>query len=59
MFSAVGHPVAALHRESFGPLELGELPQGRWRLVTPDEQAALDMVVKAASEEVSGWKDRS
>ncbi len=59
MFSAVGHPVAALHRESFGPLELGDLPQGQWRLVTPDEQASLDMVVKAALEAVSGWKDRS
>ena len=59
MFSAVGHPVSVLHRESFGPLELGDLPQGQWRLVTPEEQAALDAVVKATPEAVSTWKDRS
>lgn len=59
MFSAVGHPVSVLHRESFGPLELGDLPQGQWRLVTPEEQEALDAVVKATPEAVSGWKDRS
>ena len=31
MLAAVGHPVLALHRDSFGPLELGDLPRGAWR----------------------------
>lgn len=31
MFSASGANVATLHRERFGPLELGDLPPGKWR----------------------------
>jgi len=30
MFSSQGWSVVALHREKFGPLELGDLPVGRW-----------------------------
>lgn len=41
MLEAVGHPVIALHRESFGPLELGDLPRGAWRFVTDEELSAL------------------
>ncbi len=41
MLGAVGHPVLALHRESFGPLELGDLPRGSWRALAPAEVAAL------------------
>jgi 23S rRNA pseudouridine2605 synthase len=41
MLSAVGHPVVALHREGFGPLELGSLPEGQTRELEPDEAAAL------------------
>lgn len=41
MLEAVGHPVVALHRESFGPLELGDLPRGSWRLLSDDELRAL------------------
>ena len=37
MFEAVGHPVTALHRESFGPIELGDLEPGAVRDLTPDE----------------------
>ena len=41
MMGAIGHPVLNLHRASFGPIELGELPQGRWRELSPDELASL------------------
>lgn len=41
MLAAVGHPVVALHRSSFGPLELGGLERGSWRALDADEVAAL------------------
>ena len=41
MLSAVHHPVLRLHRDRFGPLELGSLPQGSWRLLEPAEVEAL------------------
>ena len=41
MFEAVGDPVASLHRESFGPLHLGGLKPGQWRLLDDAEVAAL------------------
>lgn len=34
MMEAVGHPVIALHRRSFGPLHLGGLKPGTWRDLT-------------------------
>lgn len=41
MLEAVGHPVIALHREAFGPLEVGDLPRGDARRLTGAEVAAL------------------
>ena len=37
MFEAVGHIVKALKRESVGIVELGNLPEGRWRYLTARE----------------------
>ncbi len=48
MLACVGHPVLALHRESFGPLDLGSLPAGEWRVLDAAEVAAL---AKAAAGE--------
>ena len=31
MFAACGATVLTLHRERFGPLDLGDLPAGQWR----------------------------
>jgi len=45
MFERVGYPVLALKRTRIGPLELGALPVGAWRDLTPDEVAALARVV--------------
>lgn len=41
MCEAVGHPVKRLERIRFGPLELGDLPRGRWRKLTDAEIEAL------------------
>lgn len=41
MFSAIHHKVLKLHRDVFGPLRLGKLAQGKWRLLTDAEVAAL------------------
>ncbi|MDX2184087.1 MAG: pseudouridine synthase [Gemmatimonadaceae bacterium] len=41
MFAACGNHVVALHREAIGPVTLGELPLGQWRLLTDAELSAL------------------
>lgn len=42
MFAAVGNHVTALHRDRIGGLDLPkDLEPGAWRILNPDEQAAL------------------
>jgi 16S rRNA pseudouridine516 synthase len=42
MFAAVGNHVTALHRDRIGGLELpADLAAGAWRILAPDEQAAI------------------
>jgi len=41
MLEAVGHQVVMLRRVRFGPLKLGSLPRGMWRVLTPEELNAL------------------
>ena len=41
MFKAVGHRVIRLKRTRIGTLELGNLPQGQYRFLTPTEVANL------------------
>lgn len=41
MFEAVGDPVVSLHRESFGPLSLGKLKPGKWRVLSEGEVESL------------------
>ncbi|MBN2247233.1 MAG: rRNA pseudouridine synthase [Coriobacteriia bacterium] len=41
MLSAIGHPVIALSRIEYGPLTLGDLPEGAVRLLEPHEVEAL------------------
>ncbi|CUS56159.1 Ribosomal small subunit pseudouridine synthase A [hydrothermal vent metagenome] len=41
MFAAAGNHVEALHRASFGALELGGLPEGEWRVLDEDDLARL------------------
>jgi 23S rRNA pseudouridine2605 synthase len=44
MFEAIGHPVSRLLRRRFGPIELGDLAPGRWRILSPEEFGALRSV---------------
>ena len=46
MCEAIGHPVLQLHRSSFGPLELGDLPEGKYRVLSEQEVAALERASK-------------
>ena len=41
MFLALGRPVRELRRVAIGPLELGDLASGRWRMLTSGELRAL------------------
>ncbi|MGI6032626.1 MAG: pseudouridine synthase [Coriobacteriales bacterium] len=41
MFLAIHHEVLHLHRDKFGPLKLGKLQEGNWRLLSDEEVAAL------------------
>jgi len=37
MFRALGYQVVELRRVAIGPIRLGDLPRGKWRLLTPEE----------------------
>lgn len=39
MFAALGNHVEGLHRAALGGLELGDLPEGQWRVLSPAEIA--------------------
>ena len=41
MFEETGHRVLQLRRVRFGPLELGDLPRGKWRELTAEEVRKL------------------
>lgn len=41
MLAEIGHPVRRLVRHRFGPVELKELPSGRWRVLAPVEVEGL------------------
>ena len=41
MTAAVGHPTLRLMRVRIGRFDLGDLPPGRWRELTPPERAAV------------------
>jgi 16S rRNA pseudouridine516 synthase len=41
MFAAAGNHVETLHRAAFGPLTLGDVPEGEWRLLSVEEIASL------------------
>jgi len=41
MFEEIGHPVLELERVAFGPLRLGDLASGSWRMLGSDELSAL------------------
>ncbi len=42
LFGALGHPVKRLIRVRIGPIELGDLPVGKWRELSSNEVRALN-----------------
>lgn len=42
MLTEIGHPVLRLHRDAFGPLSLGDLPEGEWRELTAEEARLVE-----------------
>lgn len=54
MFEAVGMTIKRLKRVQFGVLELGALPPGKWRLLTPTEWQALYASVNLPAPEYPG-----
>jgi pseudouridine synthase len=57
MLEAVGHPVLRLKRVALGPLSLGNLRPGAWRLLTPAEVERLRAA--GAKVEKLGWDRES
>ena len=51
MCAEVGHPVLELHRDSFGPLVLGDLAMGTWRYLSDSEIDKLNQETAALSPE--------
>lgn len=49
MLMYVNHPVISLHRDTFGPLELGDLKPGVWRHLTKDERSELESIAAKES----------
>lgn len=45
MLAAIGHKVLRLHRDTFGPLVLSNCEEGRWRLLTDEEVAAVQRTI--------------
>lgn len=45
IFSAIGHPVVKLKRIGYGPVRLGDLPAGHWRLLTDEEMRSLRKMI--------------
>jgi 23S rRNA pseudouridine2605 synthase len=41
MLAAVGHPILELSRVGIGPIELGDMPVGKWRYLTSEEVTSL------------------
>lgn len=46
MIAAAGNRVMELHRTAVGGVELGELEEGQWRLLSPDELSCLGLEAK-------------
>jgi len=56
--AALGYEVISLTRTRLGPLALGELPEGGWRRLTPEEIQTL-LVVRRSPEPKRGRSSRS
>jgi pseudouridine synthase len=59
MLEAVGSKVLKLVRTGIGPLRIGDLPIGKWRLLTDAEVRALRSAARPRRPNVSGSSSRS
>ena len=50
MFEAIGHSVLKLKRVQFGPIQLGDLPFGQFRHLTPQEMEKIKKLKTKSSE---------
>lgn len=41
LFDSIGHPIEMLQRRQIGPIKLGQLPVGKWRVLTGSEVKSL------------------
>ncbi len=64
LFESQGFPVLTLERTQIGPIKLGELPLGKYRVLTPSEVRALAPATAkpcrpepAAASAVAAWTD--
>ena len=48
MLKAIGHDVVRLHRDSFGPIELGDVASGCWRELDAAEREAIEKLTSEA-----------
>ncbi len=48
MFAAIGNHVTALHRDALGPLTLGDLASGGWRVLQHEERTLLEEAIQQA-----------
>jgi hypothetical protein len=44
MFLAIGHTVLKLKRIEYGPVQLGDLPFGQFRYLTPEEMEKIKQI---------------
>ena len=51
MCEVVGLEVARLKRTSIGPVRLGMLPPGKWRMLTPQELSSLQSALRRGQEQ--------
>jgi 23S rRNA pseudouridine2605 synthase len=47
----MGLKVERLARLSYGPVRLGDLPPGKWRPLTPDEETAIYRAVRLGTDD--------
>ncbi|MCX8116909.1 MAG: rRNA pseudouridine synthase [Desulfobacterota bacterium] len=54
MFLAIGHPVLKLKRVAFGPIQLGDLSPGQYRLLTSEELGRLRRAIGEGKRRAGG-----
>jgi 23S rRNA pseudouridine2605 synthase len=59
MFSAIGHTVLKLKRIEYGPVQLGDLPFGQFRYLTPEETEKLKRLMTDSQWRIADGKQKT